>query len=406
MTVFKTFLKVLNKCKMPVILFTVILIFFAGFNMQTNEMSTSFVSSKLDILIINNDEEIGVTKNLIEYIKNNSNIIEVENTEEARNDALFYRDVNYIIYIPENYREDFLNGENPKIEVKSTGDYQASLAEMMLERYIKVANIYLVNTQVRALSDTQVSTQLDTQTNVQTSTQTEEELINKINETLSKETEIEITSKLDTSNLTKGAFYYNFANYSILAGAVYVICLILYSFNEEKIRKRTLISSMNYKKHNMQLLLSNGLFALVLWLFYVLLSFILVGSMMFTMHGLILIINSFIFSICALTIAFLIANLINNKNAINGIVNVVALGSSFLCGAFVPVEWLPNFVLKIAHILPSYWYIQTNEIVKTLEAINFETLKPVMVNMGVILLFSVGFIVLTNIISKRTNRDT
>ena len=105
MTVFKTFLKVLNKCKMPVILFTVILIFFAAFNMQTNEMSTSFVSSKPDILIINNDEEIGVTKNLIEYIKNNSNIIEVENTEEARNDALFYRDLNYIIYIPENYRE-------------------------------------------------------------------------------------------------------------------------------------------------------------------------------------------------------------------------------------------------------------------------------------------------------------
>lgn len=404
MTVFKTFLKVLNKCKMPVILFTVILIFFAAFNMQTNEMSTSFVSSKPDILIINNDEEIGVTKNLIEYIKNNSNIIEVENTEEARNDALFYRDVNYIIYIPENYREDFLKGENPKIEVKSTGDYQASLAEMMLERYIKVANIYLVNTQVRALSDTQARTQLDTQASTQTSAQTEEELINKINETLSKETEIEITSKLDTSNLTKGAFYYNFANYSILAGAVYVICLILYSFNEEKIRKRTLISSMNYKKHNMQLLLSNGLFALVLWLFYVLLSFILVGSIMFTMHGLILIINSFIFSICALTIAFLIANLINNKNAINGIVNVVALGSSFLCGAFVPVEWLPNFVLKIAHILPSYWYIQTNEIVKTLETINFETLKPVMINMGVILLFSVGFIVLTNIISRKKRK--
>ncbi len=116
-----------------------------------------------------------------------------------------------------------------------------------MKRYIKVANIYLVNTQVRALSDTQARTQLDTQASTQTSAQTEEELINKINETLSKETEIEITSKLDTSNLTKGAFHYNFANYSILAGAVYVICLILYSFNEEKIRKRTLISSMNYK---------------------------------------------------------------------------------------------------------------------------------------------------------------
>ena len=86
-----------------------------------------------------------------------------------------------------------------------------------------------------------------------------------------------------------------------------------------------------------------------------------------------------------LTIAFLIANLINNKNAINGIVNVVALGSSFLCGAFVPVEWLPNFVLKLHIYYHHIGIYKQNEIVKTLETINFETLKPVMINMGVIL---------------------
>ena len=49
-------------------------------------------------------------------MKKNSEIIEVADNEEARNDALFYRDVNYIIYIPENFREDFLNQKNPKIE--------------------------------------------------------------------------------------------------------------------------------------------------------------------------------------------------------------------------------------------------------------------------------------------------
>ena len=79
-------------------------------------------------------------------------------------------------------------------------------------------------------------------------------------------------------------------------------------------------------------------------------------------------------------------------------------GSSFLCGAFVPVEWLPDTILKIAHILPSYWYIQTNEAVKTLETIDFETLKPILINMGVVLLFSLLFIVITNIITKKRRR--
>lgn len=380
MTVFKTFLKVLNKCKAPIIMYTVILIFFGGFNMQTSEKSMNFEASKPDILIVNQDKEEGVTKNLIDYIKENSKIIDIKDDEEAINDALFYRDVNYIIYIPKNYREDFLNGKNPEIEIKSTGDYQASLAEMMLERYIKVANIYQKNIS------------------------SEEEIIEKINETLSKEAEIEITSKLDTNNLKKATFYYNFSNYSILAGCVYVICLILSSFKEEKIAKRTIISSMNYKKYNRYLLLSNSLFAIVLWTFYVLLSFILVGNVMFTTHGLIYIANSFIFTICAVTIAFLIGNLVNNKNAINGIVNVVALGSSFLCGAFVPMEWLPDSVLKIAHILPSYYFISNNELVTQLETINLETLRPILFNMGIIFIFIIVFAFITNRISRRKRK--
>ncbi len=381
MTVFKTFLKVLNKAKAPIIMYTVFLIFFAGFNMQTSDNSTNFVVSKPDILIINEDKEEGVTKNLVDYISKNSNIIEIEKSEEAIDDALFYRDVNYIIYIPNNYRQDFLAGKNPEIKIKSTGDYGSSLAGMLLERYIKVANIY------------------------QERTITENELINRINDTLEKETKVEITSKLDTTQLSKATFYYNFANYSILAGCVYVICLILSSFKEEKIAKRTVISSMNYKAHNRKLLLSNSLFAIVLWGIYVVLSFILIGNIMFTMHGLVYIINSFVFTICALTVAFLIGNLVNNKNAINGIINVIALGSSFLCGAFVPMEWLPDTVLKIAHILPSYYYIKNNELLKVIEEINIGTMNEIIINMGTILLFAIGFTIITNIVLKKKRRS-
>lgn len=380
MTVFKTFLKVLNKCKVPVLLYSVMLIFFSALNMQTSETNMSFVASKPDVLIINEDEEEGITKNLMEYIKQNSNIKEIEQTEDAIKDALFYREVNYIIYIPHNYRKEFLEGKNPEIKIKSTGDYQSSLAEMMLERYIKVANIYQKNFA------------------------SEEILLNKINDTLSKQSKVEITSKLDTENIEKATLYYNFANYSILAGCVYVICLILSSFKEQKVAKRTLISSTNYKKHNRLLLLSNTLFACCLWIFYVILSFILIGKVMFTLHGLIYIVNSFVFTICAVTIAFLIGNLVNNKNAINGIVNVIALGSCFLCGAFVPMEMLPDTVLKIAHVLPSYYYISSNELIKGLEIINFDTLKPIFTNMAIIVVFSILFILITNIISKRKRR--
>ena len=380
MTVFKAFLKILNKNKYIVILYTVFLIGFGGFNMKTNENNTTFVSSTPDIMIINHDVEKGITKDLIKYLTDNCHTVNIKNSEEAINDALFYRDVNYIIYIPKNYNNDFMMGKNPVIDIKSTGDYQASFAEMLLSRYVKVANIY------------------------RKSTSNENELIKKINETLSKQSNVKITSKLDTNSLSKATSYYNFASYSILACLVYVICLIISSFKDLKIQKRTIISSTDYRKLNQQLLLSNSLFSVILWCIYVFLSFVLIGNIMFSNQGVIYLLNSFLFTICATTIAFFIGNLVSNKDAINGIVNVIALGSSFLCGAFVPMELLPDGVLKIAHILPSYYYISSNETLKKLEIFNLETLKPIIINMFIIILFSIIFIILTNIVSKRKQK--
>ena len=377
MTVFKTFLKVLKACRVPIILYTVILICFGGFNMQTSDTAVSFVASKPDVLIISEEDNQGITKNLIEYIEANSNIKEIQDGEEAVNDALFYRDINYIIYIPAHFGQDLMAGKDPQIQVKSTGDYNASLAEMMLTEYIKTAKAYASELTAEA------------------------ELVDKMNETLSKRATVEITSNLDSNALSKAAFYYNFANYSILAGCVYVICLILSSFREQKIYKRTMISSMNYKKYNRILLFANGLFALVLWGFYVLLSFVLVGKIMFTMHGLFYIINSLIFTLCGVTIAFLIGNLVNNKNALNGIVNVVALGSSFLCGAFVPMQWLPDFVIKIAHILPSYYYISSNELLTELENFSVGAMRPILINMGMLAVFMVIFTAAANIAARK-----
>lgn len=380
MTIFKTFIKVLNKYKVTIIMYSVILIFFAGFNMKSNDNNVNFVASTPDILIINEDVEEGITKDLINYLKENSNIKDIANDNEAIDDAIFYRDVNYVIYIPNNFREYFLDKKNPEIEVKSTGDYNASLAEMMLKKYLKLANIY------------------------NKSNLTEEEIIRKVNETISTESEIELTTKLDTDLLTKVSTYYNFTNYCFLASAIYIICLILSSFKSEKVNKRTIISSISYKKFNLKLLACNILFAIILWIFYVLLSIILFGCIMFTRHGLLFILNSFIFMLFTVTLAFLLGNLVKNKEAINGIVNVIALGTSFLCGAFVPMEYLPTSVLNIAHILPSYYFIKNNNLIKALETFNYSNLKPLIINIIIIVIFSIIFIILNNIVTHKKQK--
>lgn len=377
MTVFKAFWKVIKKYKGTIILYTVMLVLFGGLNMTSNNISTTFVDSKPDILIVNNDEEIGLTKNLVDYLKSNANVIDVEKDEDAINDSLFYREVNYVIYIPKNYREDILNGLDPEIEIKTTGDYESGLAEILLSRYLKVQKIYSNN-----IED-------------------ESELISLINENMNIKTNVELMSKVDTTKTSKIARYFNFASYSIMAVVIYIICLVLSSFHEKNVNKRNIVSSMNYKKQNRLILYASISYGLIIFILYVLLGIIILGTDILNLRGFIYILNTLLFTFCSLTIALFISTAINNKNTINGIVNVVALGSAFLCGAFVPAQWLPKSVLTLAHILPSYWYINSNDLLANLEVINITTLNRIFINMAVVIGFSLLFIVLNNIASKR-----
>ena len=380
MTVFKTFWKIVNKYKGTIILYTVMLISFGGINLASNDTTTTFTSTLPNIAIVNNDQKSVLTNNLISYLSENSKVVDIENDEEKINDALFYRDVSYVVYIPKNYTNDVLKWMNPTIDIKSTNDYMSSLEEMMLTDYLNLQNTYLKLTTDQA------------------------KLTNYINETLKDKSEVVLTSKVDTKSLSKVSRYFNFASYSILAVVIFIITLVLTSFKEKTVNKRIVVSSMNYKKHSGLILKSSLLYALIVWVLFSLLAIILLGKSLLNIRGLLLILNTLIFTLQALTFALLISSLVNNKDAIGGIVNVVALGSAFLCGAFIPSMYLPEKVVSISHIFPAYYYNNSNDLVTSLEVINLTTLKPFITNIMMMLVFMLVFIVLNNFVIKNKRK--
>lgn len=377
MTVFNTFWKVINKYKGTIILFTVMLVTFGGINTTSNNSTVDFTNSKPDIIIVNNSGNNDLTKNLISYLEKNTNVKDVKNTEEARNDALFYREVNYIIYIPKDYQKDVLSGKTPEIDIKTVGDYTSSLAEMLLTRYLKIQSIYAKNIS------------------------TEQELITAINKNLSKTSEVTITSKVDTTKTSRVSRYFNFASYSAMFIIIFVICMVLSSFHAKAIKKRTIISSMNYKTHNKYLLRASFIYSIIVWFLFMLLGTILFSTTILSLRGLVYALNLFIFIFTSLTLALLLSTLIDNKDAVNGIVNVISLGSAFLCGAFIPTEWLPETVVKISRIFPTYWYVNSNDLLASLQTINMTSLNQVIINMIVMLVFALIFIIINNLVSKK-----
>lgn len=371
MIVFKTILKILNKLKGMLILYTFMLVMITFIN-QTSNNETSFLESKPSIAIVNEDDSL-ITNDFIDYMDKHCIIKNL--APKNIDDALFYRSINMVVYIPKDFGENLLSN-NVTLEYKASGDEASSYTKMLIEKYIKTVLIYK-------------------------DYYSDEELINHVNNLLKLDANVEVKTKLETSKLERMTRYFNFLNYALLAGSVYCISMILASIKEEKVKKRTIISSFDYKKYDRIVLGTLSIVIFGMWLLYMLLSIILFKNTIFTSNGLAYILNSFVFTIASLCIGYLIGNITQNKNAIAGIINVVALGSSFLCGCFVPVEYMPDYALKIAHIFPTYYYVSNNEIIKTIETFNPTLIKSLLKNGFVIVLFSLLFILLTNYISKK-----
>ena len=376
MTVFKAFLKILNKNKGMIIFYTLLLIGISYMNFSSLESSRNFEQVKPKVHIRDNDNSV-ISKDFVAYVKENAEIVEVDNYGEALDDAIFYRDISYYVSIPENYFNDLINGVDTSLEIKKVNDYDATFAERFVNRYIRLLDFY------------------------KSQTTNQEELIKLVRGNLENTVDIQMTTKLDTNGLLKMASYFDFANYSIIASLVFIISIILNSFNNLNIHRRITISSMNYKKHNRYLLLSNLLLSFGLFIVYVLGAIVSVGETVLTYHGLVCVINMGIFIVCSTTFAILIGSLITNRDAIGGLINVVALGSSFLCGSFVPQTYLPSTVLAIGHIFPSFYYIEANDLMQKIETFNLDSLKPIIINNLVVIGFTIVFIILTNIIIKK-----
>ena len=381
MIVFRNYFKVLKKQKGVILLYTGILLLFTLFSSQSNNNVSSFSAVKPDVAVINLDEKTEIVDNFYDYLKENSELMEIENDDEKIDDALFYQQVDAVIYIYDGYSKDYLNNQEKELKVKYGTNAFSSYASMLLEKYFKVANI----------SNDTIKEQ--------------DKLIDSINKSLKSTTNVEVKSTLDTTALETASYFYTYSNYSILSICIYITAIILLRFNQEKIRKRNVISSKKNSSIIRELYLANLCFGFIVWICLNLLALFIIGSnILFSINGLWLIINSFIFMLCALSAGFLIGNIINSENAISAIVNVVGLGTSFICGSFIPVQYLPELVVKYAKIFPSYWYIKNNDLIKTIESFNMETIKPLLINMVIVIVFAIVFFIISNIISRKKRK--
>lgn len=365
MIVYKKYLKIALTYGPAIAIYTLIFLALNIFIGTFNSSSTNYESANINIAFINHDKNSSLIDGLQSYMSKHGNLVTLKDDDEAMRDALFYRNVDLIAIIPENYHDDFLAGKDVEIEIlESPNAYNSIYTKNLLNDYLNLARIYL-NSNV---SETKMLELIETDLNQKVSVS----LANQQND-------------IDYSKVTN---YYNFTNYMMITLTLVIITMIMVSFNEEKIKQRNLISPVSYQKMNRQLLLGNYTVGILIWFLYIGFSFILYPEAMISKNGILLIINSLALVVFIQVFSFMVAKFTSNREILSGIGNVFGLGSSFLCGTFVPQSMLSPFVLSIAKFLPSYWFIKNNNEIVKLTRYNLESLLPIIINIIIILAFA------------------
>ena len=389
MIVFKTFWRIMKRYWWIVFIYVAILTSLSVINLKTAPV-TDFVDTKPEITIVSQDpSDLATkpfTKNFLNYLSKNTKIIDLKESETT--DALFYQKISMILYLPEDLESKIISGQKITLDYRTSGNYTAELSKNLIKRYFELQRTEILESKNSSKEQSNILSE------------DSEKIISSLNQRLDQSPTVRLASK-NATNLSKIAAFFNFASYTIMAIILYVTCFINASFNKSSVKKRTMASSLHLRKYNFSLLLANSIFAFSVFVLLTTLSFFVLGNIVLTPFFIFEILNILLYTLAALTIAELVSTFNLSRDAVSGVVNLLSLAPAFLSGAFVPTYFLPSFVLTIAHIFPTYWFIDTNNKITTMTEFNFSSFLTILPNLLVLVLFSIIFIVANLVLSKK-----
>lgn len=365
MKVYKNYFKILWTHKVPIILYTVIFLVLLMFFTQSEE-AQGYESVAVNIYV-DDQAQTDLSKSLVTYLAKANKIKDID--KDLVEDKLFYQNINVALEIPKDF------ADRKKVLYKAApGDIAGMKVKEEVNKYLSQVESYLL------------------------AGFSMEDSIANTNEDLEEKFVVAIRSAAGVRNEDHSASYFNFLNYLFLSQVMLMVAIIVKVYKKKTIAMRNLASPLPKSKMNFELMLGHLTTGLGLWILYMVL-FVILYKYDFTRTDIkLMMVNSFVFAMAVVAMAVMVTSLIKNDNAAQGVINVLALGSSFLCGAFVPQEYLGATALKIGKIFPSYYYIKNNNLLE--ENPSFETIKT---NFLILLAYTLVFVGIFIVSKPKTN---
>lgn len=387
MPVFKVSLKVLKR-NLPSILiylgvFLALSVLFARNAQSQGEEYSSFDPVKTPMAVFA-EEDTPLIRGFLAHLEKSAVIRPLEDEENLIQDALYFRNISFLVRIPKGFTEAFLRQEEVTLgKTVVPGSVSSIYTELAIDTYFNTARMILA-----------AAPNL-----------TSEELAEKVEKALAQTTPITLKSYgTEASTPGMSRYFFNYMAYSLVSILVLGTSLVMLVWKDLDLYRRTEISPLRRSRISLEKYLALGVFTLITWGTLILTYYVLYRGESRQSTSILFVINSFILAFTSLGMSFLIGTLMKSRNAISGVSNVLSLGPSFISGVFVPQELLGAGVLALAHVTPTYWYVTANGLISTLGSLQDPALSRIFSHMAVVAAFGLGFFALASFLGRRQTR--
>lgn len=385
MSVFKGYLKIIRKNMWYTITyFAVFLIICVMIVMMIPEKQTESFSAQRQTITVIDEDKSAISKALIQYLSINNNVNESEMDKSELTRQLYARSTDYVLDIPKGFGADLSSGDAVLNTTKVPGSAAGYYLDNMIENFVRKASAFV------------------------NAGYTEEEAADRTMEAVTTKVDVSIvdTGKRDDNSKPFYSYSFTYYPYLYLMLMITVVSAVMMSFNNKEIRSRMLASPISTVSQTLQAAAAFCVQFIVLWLMTLIMPLVTKGADFYTAPlARYYIINSLCLLVVSSAIGFLSGSLVTSPVAVSAIANIVALGMCFLCGAFVPMEYLGKGVKSAAKFLPVYWYETANNTLAentTLSAANLDLIKQCY---AIQLAFALAIFVVTLFIVKKKNQE-
>lgn len=354
-----------------------------SFHFESAEHALEQISSEFTIV---DRDHSALSQGIAEMLEQRGVPIEVEDSRMAFQDAVAKGQTDYLLVVPAGYetafREAALAGEEaPQMDVVYS--FYAADGALMDE----AVDAYLTNARTLILADPSAS-----MSNV----------VSQLSSAMEERADVKlIKTNEGMTEADRFVFYLQWSTYTLFAGIVVCIGLLISTMNRADVRRRNLASPMGYASYNVQLAVSCAVIALAAcaWTFGLgLVAFpaavAAMGIAGLAWSGLSVLVYSFM----ALAFGFMLGQFGASTLLCNAFGNIFGMVISFLGGAWISLDIMSPEVVSVAHWLPGYWYTDACQLATHMTETN---VMPLLIDLGVLVLFALAFFSIGLVAAKK-----